>query len=73
MLQTGRILIIIGAVFIIAGIVFVFGGKLGPLGHLPGDIIIKKKNTTIFIPLATSLLISIGLTIVLYLIRLFNK
>jgi hypothetical protein len=73
MLQTGRILIIIGAVFIIAGVFFILGGKLGPLGHLPGDFIIKKNNVTFIFPLATSLLLSVGLTIVFYLIRYFNK
>jgi len=58
---------------IVAGAFFILGGKLGPLGHLPGDIIVKKKKLTFIFPLATSLLLLIGLTIVFYQIRYFKR
>ena len=69
----GKIFIIIGVIFIIVGGFLLLGGKFGPLGHLPGDFIIRKKNFTFFFPLATSLLLSVGLTVIFYLIRYFKK
>jgi len=62
-----RIIIIFGIVLILIGIVFYFSDKL-PLFKLPGDIVIKRKNLTIYIPLVTMIIISIILTIILNLI-----
>ena len=71
--EFGKIFIIIGAVLIVTGGLLILGGKLGFLGNLPGDFVIRKKNFTIFFPLATSLLLSVGLTFIFYLIRYFKK
>jgi hypothetical protein len=63
-------MIIIGAVLIIAGIVFHFGGdKLSWIGHLPGDIRIEKENVRFYFPLSTMILLSIFLSIILWLIK----
>lgn len=62
-----KVIIIFGIIFILIGIIFYFSDKL-PLFKLPGDIIIKRKNFTIYIPLVTMILISIILTIILNLI-----
>jgi hypothetical protein len=70
----GKYLIILGAVIIIVGLIFTFLPKPGFLGKLPGDIEIKKENFTFYFPLATSILISIAVTALLWLINfLFRK
>ncbi len=75
MSDMGRWLLILGAIIFITGLVFVVGGRLFPwLGHLPGDIHYEGKNTRVFIPITTMILISIVGTIVLnVLIRLFRR
>jgi len=68
--QVGKILIFTGLILIISGIIVYFAGdKLSWLGHLPGDINIKKENVRIFIPVTTMILISAVLSLILYLIR----
>ncbi len=61
--EMGRFLIIAGAVILAIGIVFVFSDKL-PLGRLPGDFSLGSGRFKIYIPLATSLLISLLLTLI---------
>jgi len=69
MAEMGRMLVILGiALVVIGGIVMLLGRTGLPLGRLPGDILYKGKNTTFYFPLATSILISVVLSIVLYLI-----
>ena len=63
----GKILIIAGLVLLAAGIIFILYPRL-PLGKLPGDIIIKKGSFTFYFPLATSIIISIILTVIIYFI-----
>jgi uncharacterized membrane protein YidH (DUF202 family) len=65
----GKTLIYIGIVLIIIGIVFSASGKIPWLGNLPGDIYIQRGRFTFYFPLATCLLISVILTLVLYLFR----
>lgn len=66
----GKILITVGVILIIAGVIIYFAGdKLSWLGHLPGDINIRKENVRIFIPITTMILISAVLSLLLYLIR----
>ncbi|MEW6088225.1 MAG: DUF2905 domain-containing protein [bacterium] len=68
--STGRVLIIIGFFIIIIGVFILFSDKIPYLGMLPGDIYIEKKNFRFYFPLATSVIISIILSII---IRLFSK
>lgn len=65
----GKTLIYIGIVLIIVGIVFSASGKIPWLGNLPGDIYIQRGRFTFYFPLATCLLISVIITLVLYLMR----
>ncbi len=60
----GKILIFFGAVLIIIGILFTFAGKIPYIGRLPGDIYVKKENFVFYFPLATSILISLILTLI---------
>jgi Protein of unknown function (DUF2905) len=66
--ELGKILVIIGAVLLALGCVFLLSGKLPWIGKLPGDIVIHKKNFTFYFPLATGLIASLILTLILWLI-----
>lgn len=67
----GRTLIILGAVLLLAGLILTFGEKLPVrIGRLPGDIVIRGKNSVFYFPLATSLLLSALLTLGMW---LFNR
>jgi len=59
----GKILILFGVILTVAGILLVFGAKIPWFGKLPGDIYIKKENFTFYFPLATSILLSIILSL----------
>ena len=64
----GRTLIILGAILIAVGLLFNLGTWLPiKLGRLPGDIVIRGKNTVFYLPVVTSLLISLLLTGVMWL------
>jgi len=63
----GRTLVLIGGLLLGLGLVVILAGKLNlPIGRLPGDIVIRGKNTTFYFPLATSILLSVLLSLLLY-------
>lgn len=62
-----KIFIYIGIVFIVLGVILSFVGKIPWLGRLPGDIFIKKENTVFFFPITTSIIVSIILTLIMWL------
>jgi hypothetical protein len=67
MTDFGKLLIVLGLVLLVAGSVVMALGRTNlPLGRLPGDIVYRGKNTTIYFPLATSVVVSVVLSIVLY-------
>jgi hypothetical protein len=69
MTEMGRILVALGvALVVIGGIVMLLGRTGVPLGRLPGDFLYRGKNTTFYFPLASSIVISIVLSIILFLI-----
>jgi len=61
----GKTLILFGAVLILLGGLLLLGGKLPFLGRLPGDIVIRREHWSFYFPLATSIVISILLTLLL--------
>ena len=66
----GRILLGAGIVLVLIGLLLATGSKLPfRLGRLPGDIAIKRDHFTLYFPLATSLIISLGLTLLAWLLR----
>jgi hypothetical protein len=65
----GRFLIIAGVLLVIVGAVFLLAPKLPWLGHLPGDISYKRGNFSFYFPLGTCILISVVLTLIMYLFR----
>ncbi len=74
MVELGRVLIVLGAAILAIGLLLLLFGRVGlPIGRLPGDIIYRGKHTTFYFPLATSILISVVLSIVLYFIGKFRR
>lgn len=68
MQETGRFLPVAGLVLVLLGALLLLVGKLG-LSRLPGDILIQRRHVTIYLPIATSLLLSLLLTALLWLLR----
>ncbi len=69
-MQLGRVLILAGLALLALGVVVLLIGKLGlPLGRLPGDIAWRAKNTTVYFPWVTCLVISVVLTLVLWIVN----
>ena len=65
----GKTLIFIGIVLAVFGVIFLLGGKIPWLGRLPGDITIERERFTFYFPLATCLLVSVLISLVVYLFR----
>jgi hypothetical protein len=70
----GKLLIFLGAVLAVAGLALLLLGRTHfPLGRLPGDIIYRGKNTTFYFPLATSILLSVVLSLLLYVVSRWRR
>jgi hypothetical protein len=70
----GRLLIGLGLVLLVAGGLLLLLGRSGiPLGRLPGDISYRGKNLSVYFPLGTSVLVSILLSLVFYLLSRFRR
>lgn len=65
----GRSLIIIGVVLILVGVVVSLSSRIPFIVRLPGDIFIKRDNFTFYFPLATSIIISVIISLILYIFR----
>jgi Protein of unknown function (DUF2905) len=66
--DVSRFLIGLGLIILLAGLLWPFLAKLG-LGRLPGDIVIRREGFTFYFPIVTSLLISLGLTVLFWMLR----
>jgi hypothetical protein len=62
----GKMLIVLGLALAVLGAIWLVGERLG-LGRLPGDIVIEREGMRIYIPLMTSLIVSVGLSLLLWL------
>ena len=62
-----KLFILTGIVLLLVGLIIFAAERFG-LGRLPGDIVIEREGFTLYLPLATSLLVSLGLTFVLWLL-----
>ena len=70
MADIGKLLIIVGGVIVLIGAIFLLAGRFNlPLGRLPGDITYRGKNTVVYFPLATSIIVSIVLSLILWLVN----
>jgi len=73
-MELGKLLIFFGVILVAAGVVVMLLGKAHlPLGRLPGDFLYRGKNTTVYFPLATSVLVSVVLSIVLYVVSRWRR
>jgi len=69
MADIGKLLLLFGVILIIAGAALMLLDRTNlPLGRLPGDIIYRGRHTTFYFPLATSILLSVVLSVILYLV-----
>jgi hypothetical protein len=62
----GKLLVVFGVLIVLAGILLMLAGRVPWLGRLPGDIYVQRGNWTFYFPLATSILVSLILTLLLY-------
>ena len=69
----GKLLIFLGAILVLAGVLMLFLGRTHlPLGRLPGDLLFRGKNTTFYLPLTTSIVLSLLLSLFLYVMGRFR-
>jgi hypothetical protein len=74
MADWGKILVVLGVALVVAGVALSLLGRANlPLGRLPGDFVYRGKNTTFYFPLATSVLVSVVLSLVLYVVGRWKK
>jgi hypothetical protein len=74
MAELGKTLLGLGLLLAFVGAILLVAAKMGlPLGRLPGDIAYKGKNVSVYSPLGTSILISVVLTVILYLLSRFRR
>ena len=74
MSEFGKLLVVFGLILFVAGVILILLGRTNlPIGRLPGDFLYRRKNTTVYFPLATSLLLSVVLSLVLYVISRFQR
>lgn len=74
MTDLGKVLVVVGGLVVLAGLLLMLLGRTNfPLGRLPGDFLYRGKNTTLYFPLATSILLSVVLSLVLYVVSRFRR
>jgi hypothetical protein len=72
--ELGRTLLVLGGLLVVVGALFYFGGKLPfRLGRLPGDIVDHGEHTTFYFPVVTCLVLSVGLSLLLWLFAHLRK
>jgi hypothetical protein len=70
----GKLLVFLGGSVVVVGLVLILFGRTNlPFGRLPGDIVYRGKNTIFYFPLATSIVISIVLSVLMYVIGRIRK
>jgi hypothetical protein len=73
-LNLGKAIIVLGAILIAVGLLIVLLGRTGlPIGRLPGDIMYRRRNFAFYFPLTTSILLSIVLSLVFYLLSRMHR
>lgn len=74
MAEIGRLLVILGIALVTIGAIIMLLGRAGlPLGRLPGDFVYRGKNTTFYFPLATSILLSVVLSLIAFVISRLKR
>ena len=73
MIDVGRLLIILGFIIVALGLVILLAGRLPFIGHMPGDVLIRRGGGSFYFPIVTCLLLSIALTVVLNVLTLIFR
>jgi hypothetical protein len=74
MAELGKVLVGLGAVIVVAGVVLMLLGRANlPLGRLPGDFLYRGKNTTVYFPLVSSVVVSVVLSVLVYLVSRWRR
>jgi Protein of unknown function (DUF2905) len=68
LVDIGKLLIGVGLLVAVVGVVLLFAGRIPWLGRLPGDIVVERGNWSFYFPLATSLLLSIVLSLIFWIL-----
>jgi Protein of unknown function (DUF2905) len=74
MTDLGKLLLVVGGVIIIVGAVLLLAGKLNlPVGRLPGDIVYRGKNTVVYFPIVTCIVVSVVLSLIFWLLGRWHR
>ena len=74
MTEFGKLLVLLGGVLVALGFLLLLGGRIHlPLGRLPGDIVYRGRHSTFYFPVVTCLVVSLLLSLVLYLLGRFSR
>ena len=74
MAELGKAILGLGVLLVIVGGALLLGARFGlPLGRLPGDLTYRGKNVSVFFPLGTSILLSVVLSVIVFLISRFRR
>lgn len=74
MSNMGKLLVVLGGVIAAIGLLLMLGGRLHlPIGRLPGDIAYRGKNTTFYFPIVTCIVLSVVLSLIMYIVGRFNR
>jgi hypothetical protein len=72
--ELGKVLVVLGVVLVVVGLGIILLGRMNlPLGRLPGDIVYRWKRTTFYFPLAASVVVSVVLSILMYLVGRWRR
>jgi hypothetical protein len=69
--SVGKLLIAVGLGVVVLGLVVLAGGRLG-LGRLPGDVVVRGERTSFYFPIVTCVVLSVVLSLLMWLVRLFR-
>jgi len=73
MAQYGKFIVLVGLVIVGVGVVMMFFDKIPFIGKLPGDINIKKENFQLYVPITTSILLSIVISLIVWLVSYLTR
>jgi hypothetical protein len=72
--EIGKVLLVIGIAIVGVGALLLFGARLPfRLGRLPGDIVVQGRNGSFYFPIVTCIIVSLGLTLLMWIVNLFRR
>jgi hypothetical protein len=72
--EIGKILFLVGIVLVSAGTLLMLGAKLPlRLGRLPGDIVVRGRNSSFYFPIVTCIIVSVALTLLVWIVNFFRR